>query len=869
MKSDETTPREPGRLFRRLFPSGEAGPFFAALDEAFKQIKSTEGLPAARRWLRRQVLRSAPGLVRGSIDWRLAMIASDLKAARRNLSKHKAYSVITTAGLAAGAAACLLISLYVTHELNYDGYHRDGGRIYRLLVKSSFSKGKPAASMSELAAPTLLQDYPEVEYAARIQSNWRPPLLKYGPKVFAETGILYADPELFEILSIPFLRGGGAEGLSRPGTIALSESVASKYFGRGDPLGETILVNGNPFEVVGIVRNPPSNSHLQYGGFLSYATIESKGRTPDWTRYDPHTYLKLREGTDARAFAAKVAGLSEPYLEKRDASDPGQEYLLQAVRAIHLDPWVVGNHEPAANPQTLLLLSALALLIMGLAVLNFVNLTTARSAGRAKEVGIRKAIGAERPRLVRQFMGESFLVTMAGFISGLVLAGAALGRFNRFAGTSFATTDLVRPGFVLVAVALLLLTGFAAGFYPALFLSSFSPVSVLRRDVSLRLKGGGLRRVLVVGQFAAAITLIAVTMGMNRQIRFMKTTPLGFDKEQKLVVRFPGGGGSLPSGIAGERQDSIREEFGRHPGVLSTTLSSSVPGRGFFYNGTRLPGWPAEQYRSIHYLFADPSFLADYKIELAAGREILPGGVDREILLNETAMRFFDWARPEEALGQKLDTGVAGECEIVGIVRDFHLEGLQAEIKPLGILRAPGRYHMVTLTFAAGRVRDVIDHVRNTWSIIVPESPLEYFFLDEDFARQYQKEERTASLFSVFAGLGIVIACLGLVGLASFLAEKRTKEIGIRKVLGASVPGILGMLSREFAIGVVVANAFAWPVAWYAVTRWLESFSFRSAPIVGTFLAAGALALAMAMVSVVWKSVRAARANPVESLRYE
>ena len=371
-----------------------------------------------------------------------------------------------------------------------------------------------------------------------------------------------------------------------------------------------------------------------------------------------------------------------------------------------------------------------------------------------------------------------------------------------------------------VEVGLLLLTGFAAGLYPAFFLASFSPVSVMRKEASVRLRGGLLHRVFVVGQFTVAVALMAVTLGMNRQIRFMKTTPLGFDKEQKLVVRFPGMGGSLPSGLAGERQTSVKEKLGRHSGVLSATLSSSVP-----------------------------------------------GGADREMLLNQTAMRLFDWKSPEEALGRKLGTGVGGEREIVGIVRDFHLEGLQADIKPLGIMESPGRYHMVTLTFEAGRARDVLDHVRKTWTAAVPEAPLDYFFLDEDFARQYRKEERTAALFSVFAGLGIVIACLGLVGLASFLAEKRTKEIGIRKVLGASTPGILGLLGREFAVA--VANAFAWPAAWFAVNRWLESFAFRSAPTVRTFLTAGGLALTMAMLSVGWKSARAARANPIESLRYE
>ncbi len=809
------------------------------------------------------------GPAKKPFEWRLAMIRSDLRAARRNLSKNKAYTIITTAGLAAGAAACLLISLYVRHELTYDGYHRDGDRAYRLLVISNFTKGKPSASMSALAAPTLKQDFPEVERAARIDRSWRPPLLKYGTKVFAESRIFYADPELFDILTIPFLRGGGPDVLSRPGTIALSESLAAKYFGQSDPVGETVLFNGTPMEISGVIRDCPANTHLQYDGFVSFATIASESRTPDWTRYDPYTYLKLRPGTDVRAFSAKVARLSEPYLEKRDPADPGQEYLLQPIRAIHLDPKVRGNTEPAADPRTLVVLSALALLILGLAVLNFVNLATARSAGRAKEVGIRKAIGADRPRLVRQFMGESFLLTLGAYAAGLVLAAAALGPFNRFAGTSFVAIDLVRPGFVLIAAALLLLTSFAAGLYPALFLSSFNPVSVLRRDIALRLKGGGLRRVFVVGQFAAAVALIAVTLGMNRQIRFMKRAPLGFDTGQKLVIRFPGGGGSLPSGIAAESQAPIKNELGRHPGVLAATLSSSVPGRGFFYNGTRIPTWPPKQHRSAHYLFADGNFLGQYGIELSAGRDILPGGLEREMLLNETAMRLFDWTKPEEALGQKLETGIAGEREIVGVVRDFHMEGLQAEIKPLGILQAPGRYHMVTLTFDAGRARNVLDHVRKTWAAVVPEFPLEFFFLDEDFGLQYRKEERTAALFSVFAGLGIVIACLGLVGLASFLADRRTKEIGVRKVLGASVPGILGLLSREFAVGVFVANAFAWPVAWYVVNRWLEGFAFRSAPTMGTFLAAGGLAMVMAMVSVAWKSIRAARANPVESLRYE
>ncbi len=797
------------------------------------------------------------------------MIASDLKVAWRSFVKHKAHTLISTAGLAVGAAACLLISVYVHHELTYDDYHRDGRRVYRLLVKSSFSKGQPSASTPELAAPTLLADLPEVEAAARIQRTFRAPVVGRENALSPEDKILYADPSIFEILTVPFVRGSRESALSRPSTMVLTASLAAKYFGTSDPLGQTLLVDGKPVEVVGVVEDAPANSHLQYRAFLSYSTLAASAQSPDWTRYDPHTYLKLRARTDVAAFAAKVARLSEPYMGPELFARAPQEYLIQPIRDIHLDSSVVGNLEPSGSAQTLVLLSALALIILALAVLNHVNLATARAAGRAKEVGIRKAVGAEKPRLVRQFMAESFLVTLAAFGAGLTLAGAGLGPFNRFAGTAFTLGDLARPGLVPIELALLLATTVAAGLYPALFLASFSPVEVMRKEASVRLRGGSLRRAFVVGQFAVAVALIAVTLGMARQVRYMKRAPLGFDKEQKMVVVFPGGRGSLPSAVKAGRQASLKAALERHPGVLSATLSSSVPGRGFFYNGTRLAGQDRKDSKPVHYLMADAAFLEEYKIELAAGRPILEGGEGREVLLNETAMRLFDWPAPEAALGQKLAAGGDDEFEIVGVVRDFHMEGLQARIKPLIIGRKADGYHMVSLTFDAGRTGEVLGHVRETWASMVPDRPLNFFFLDENFARQYRREERTTALFSTFAGLGIFVACLGLVGLASFLAEKRTKEIGVRKVLGATVPGILGLLAREFAVGIVVANVFAWPVAWLVVRRWLGGFAYRAAPSVWTLLAASALALAMAMLSVTWRSVRAARANPVESLRYE
>ncbi len=869
MNNDSGLPRGLKRLFASFLPSGESEDVCDALKAEYERMTRTRGPAAARRWLWGQFFLSLPSFLKNAVSWTAQMIAADLKVSRRDMMRHKGYSLIAVTGLAVGAACCLLISLYVRSELSFDGYHKDGDRIFRLLVTAKFADGpETLSSTSELAAPTLLSDFPEVESAARVQ-RWMDPIFKLETRVFNEDRIIYADPSLFDILTIPFLRGAPEGSLERPKTIVLTESLAEKYFGDRDPVGADLLVNGTRMTVTGVVRNCPVRSHLRFRAIISYKTFESRITRPSWQRFDPHTYLKLRPGTDPRAFAAKVARLSEPYLKIEDPGDEGQKYSIQPVRDIHLGRRLPYDRALRGDPTSLWLFSGLSLVILVLACLNFINLTTARSAGRAKEVGVRKAVGARPARLVRQFLGESLLFAGTAFALGGLAALALLGRFNRFVGSDISAGELLRPDILAVTIGLFLFTGIAAGVYPAFFLSSFRPASVLRRDPSVRLKGGGLRRVFVVGQFAAAVALIAVTLSMERQIRFMKTTALGFSKEQKLVVPFPGGSGSLPSSVPGVRQAAVKQELARHPGVRSSTLSSTVPGRGFFYNGTRRPEDPQERSRSVRYLFADADFLEDYRMEIISGRPIAQTGGEREILLNETALRSFGWEKAEEALNCRLNTGVAGICTIVGVIRDFHQNGLQNAIQPLVMGRGVDRYHMLTLTFETDRAGEVLDFVRRTWPRLLPDSPLEYFFLDEDFSRQYAKEERTAALFSIFAGLGILVACLGMFGVASFMAAKRTKEIGIRKVLGASAPGILGLLSREFATAVLAANILAWPVAYFAGKQWLRNFAYRAAPSAAPFLEAGLLALAVALLSVGGRSWRAAAADPVASLRSE
>jgi len=869
MKSNTGFPRTVRRLFAFFLPSGEATEVLDALQEDFKRLSLAKGPAEARRRVWRQFFLSLPSFLKNAASWTFHMIVDDLKVSRRDMRRHKGYSFITIAGLAVGAASCLLITLYVKHELSFDDYHKDVDRIFRLLVTADFSDGPQLMSAtSESAAPALKSDFPEVENAARVQ-RWMAPLFKLENRVFDEDLVFYADEALFDILTIPFLSGTPQGSLDRPGTVVLTQSLAAKYFGAQDPLGKTLVVNGVLTMVTGVVKDCPINTHLQFRAILSYKTFEPRLQSPSWQRFDPNTYFKLRPGTDLAAFSAKVIRLSEPYLKKEDPSAGDQQYSLQPLRAIHLDTRMPRDQVPHGNPSSLWLFSGLAAVILVLACLNFINMTTARSAGRAKEVGVRKTVGARSARLIRQFLGESFLVALAAFAAGLLLTGALLAPFNRFIGTAFSWSDLVRPDMLAIAVSLLLFTGLAAGVYPAFFLASFRPAAVLRKDASLRLKGGLLRRVFVIGQFTVAVALVALMFSMNRQIRFMKNTSLGFDKEQKLVVVFPGGSGSIPSAVRGDRQASVKQELSRHPAVRSAALSSTVPGRGFFLNGTRRPGDPLEKSRSLRYLYADADFLKDYGISLAAGRPVSENGGDREIMLNQTAVPIFGWRTPEEAIGGRLITDRGLECEIVGVVRDFHQSGLQNPIQPLLIGRGLDRYHMLTLTLTTARAGDVLDFIRKQWPALIPDRPLNYFFLDENFSRQYAKEEKMAALFSIFAGLGIVIACLGLFGMASFLAAKRTKEIGIRKILGASVPGVLGLLSREFAAAVLIANILAWPAAYFAAIQWLRNFAYRAAPSPGPYLASGGLALAIALLSVGWRSWRVARSNPVDSLRYE
>lgn len=802
--------------------------------------------------------------------------AHDLRTAGRILIRHRSYAAISVGGLAAAIAACLLIGRFVSRELSFDQLNGGRDRTFRLLVDFSFSKASPfGAYTPDPAAAALRKDFPEVEAAGRLLPlpwNYLPITVGRGAEARNEDHLYYADPEILDLLGIPLRRGRRDKALDRAGTVLLTESMAYRYFGNLDPVGRLLAINGTPTEVTGVIADSPPSSHLRYKALLAYKTVD-KPASWTWSRFDPSTYLRLRPGTDRKSFAAKLARLEEPYRGAGDSGRKPQLYRLQPLSAIHLEPRVARRYDIVTDPKFLLLLSLLAAVILLLAGINFVNLASAQAAGRAKEVGIRKSVGADKAGLIRQFLTEAYLLCAAAFLCGFALAGLALGPFNRLLGSSFRFADLIRPGFLAAAAGLFVLTGLAVGLYPALVLASFRPAAALQRRSAAGLGGGRVRRVLVLAQFASAAVLIAVTLAMILQIRSMKREPLGFRLEDKLVVSVPRRVLGSSEAAAESRLVTLRDELSRHPAVRSATLSQSVPGRGFPRYGFRYNDGEKEASTILEVLFADSRFLDDYGIGLRAGRPIRSDAPGREFLINEAAVGYLGWRSPEQALGRSLNMGGPRKDGdggfVVGVVRDFHQAGLQIPIAPLVVARQADRYNMISLSVGPGLSREALEHVSSAWAALVPDAAFNGFFLKEDFARQYAGEEKTLGFLSAVAGLSILLAALGLIGLAAFLAEKRTKEIGIRIVVGATPARIMGLLLGEFVRAVLWANLLAAPIAYGIIRHWLRGFAFRSSPWFGMFAATLALTLGLAILSVGGRSLRATRVDPLRLLRSE
>jgi putative ABC transport system permease protein len=800
----------------------------------------------------------------------MTMLKNYLKIAFVNLKKHKAFSFINILGLAIGIACSILIIAYVFHELSFDKFHKNADRIYRL--RSDLKIAGDHLNIPKSSPPIaeyLVQNYPEVLNAVRIRSLGRMPV-RYRDKLYYEDRLFLADQSIFEIFTFPMLKGDPQTALKTAYSVVITEDMAKKYFGEEDPVGNVLSINNQwDFTVKGVAKNVPQNSHFGFDMLCSFETYaqENKREMQNWLSINNYTYILLREGYDYKQLEQKFPEMIDKHVGQLLQYVKGELALfLQPLTSIHLHSNLIQEILGNSNIAYVYIFSAIAVFILVIACINFMNLSTARSANRAQEVGMRKVLGADRGRIIRQFLTESMFYSLISLAVALLLVDLALPLFRSLSGIDLGINYIKNPWLIPGLIGLAVLVGLAAGSYPAFFLSAFQPARVMKGLFESGTAGSRFRSVLVIVQFSISIVLIVGTIIVSNQLHYMKNKRLGFQKEQVVVV-------PVSDESTLESLRPLKEDIRSHAGILNVAASSHVPGEITYVNPFIPEGFTLEQMQYMGELYVDHDFIPTMGIEMAAGRNFsadLQIDRDESCIINETAAKKFGWDNPIGKTIHKPSTSKELNKKIVvGVVEDFHIESLHKQISPLFIGYTTHIFNSLSIRISAENIPETLAFLRDKMSEWDPYRPFEYAFLDDSFDAQYRAEERLSNIFSSFSVLAIFIACLGLFGLASFTAEKRTKEIGIRKVLGASIPGIVILLSKEFTKWVLVANVIAWPVAYYFLSRWLQGFAYRLNITFLTFVFAGVISLAIALGTVSYQALKAATSNPVDSLRYE
>ncbi len=783
------------------------------------------------------------------------MLKNYLKISLRNLRKHKGYSFINITGLAVGMASTILILLWVQDELSFDRFHQNANRIYRVTDYEKYSNGEEVTfSMNPPAlASTLKDEYPEILNTARIRklSNV---VVQYGDKCFSEDAILFADPSFLKIFSFPLINGNEEKALINPQSIVITEKMALKYFGKEHPVGKIIRVDNRlNFLITSVMKDVPKNSHLKFDFVVSFEAIKEFGFPIEgWNSFAYTIYVLLAKKSDYHQVSKKITDLI-----KTKQEDAIVTLSLQPLLDIHLrsgNMWGIGG---TGDIKYVYIFTVIAGFILLLACINFMNLTTARASNRAKEVGLRKVVGADRKDLIKQFFGESILFALLSLIIAIILVVEVLPFYNVLSGKDLGLDIQNNQIIVILLVGVTIITGLVSGSYPALFLSAFKPVSVLKGVLKSGSKNSFIRKILVSFQFSLTIVLIIGTIIINRQLHFIKGQRLGFDKDQVLCLKLPG--------KLNQKIDLICAELLKNQQVVEISAVSFPPVQ--IRRSTIVSDWEGRQTDDqflMYMLSADFDFLNTMGIAMAEGRYFsrkFTADTSNGIVVNEAAVRAMNMENP---IGKKLF-----DLNIIGVVKDFHFASLHSRIGPLVIYYNPNEIQNLLIKVKPDDFSQNIKSIEHAWNRIVPGFPLEYSFLDEQIDKLYKAEQRVGKVINTFSILALFIACLGLFGMASYTAEQRTKEVGIRKVHGATVPGIVMLLSREFTRYVLFANIAAWPIAYFAMNKWLQNFAYRIEMSWWMFALASVLALVIALLTVSWQSIRAGMANPVESLRHE
>jgi len=799
------------------------------------------------------------------------MLKNYLKVALRNLLKHKVYSFINILGLAVGIAASVLIALYIFDELSYDRFHVNADRTYRVVADWS---NKGDSRIHQLGTPSVLARtirgmYPQVESLVQITGPIGDCVIRYKENALKEPDVFAAEPSFFKVFTFPLVKGDPETALRDPYSIVISQSLAVKCFGEDDPLDKTVeipaLSQQNPFRVTGVVRDVPRNSHFRFEMLLSLVTLFPE-ENPNWTANNYATYLLLSEGVTQELMEEKLVEIDKVYFEGGQPHLPWV-WTLEPIKSIHLHADLVTGGQANGSIAYVKLFAVVALLILFIAGINFVNLATARSARRAREVGIRKIVGSLKRQLVGQFLGESILLSLMALLVAVGLIQAALPFYRSMTGRALGLPYFSSPFVIPGLLGLALLVGFLAGLYPAFFLSSFKHTDVLKGSP---LAGKGrrslvLRSGLVVFQFAMSVLLIIGSLVIFRQLNFIKGQRLGFDKDHVVVVH---NADNLFS-----QYEAFKERLKQHSGISGVSAVRSIPGEGTPNWGIGVQGVADDRPLNMNFLTCDHDFAQVLNIQIAEGRFFsreYPSDIDA-VVINKKAAEYFGVPEP---VGKKLRIWWTHKnLTIIGIMDDIHFESLHRDVRSMGYVlpEAIGstRRPFLLVKVDSARIYEVLSFVRETWESVSAGLPFEFSFMDDRINGLYQNDNRAGRIVTLFSFLAIFVSCLGLFGLAAFITEQRTKEIGVRKVLGARLPQIVWLLTGQFVKWVIIANLIAWPVGYWVMNRWLQGFAFRTNMSAVIFVVSGLSALVIAVITVSSQVVKAALSNPAQSLKYE
>ncbi len=825
------------------------------LQKLYQDKYEDDGKLRAYIWYWKQVIYSIPRLFINTIYRNIYMFKNYFKIAVRNIQRHKVFSSINIMGLALGLACCIFIMLWIFDELAYDRFHENSNSIYRVEEEIHYS-GKIFKSMatSPAVAPALKEEFPEIADASRYDPV-KNILVRYEDKMFYEPDIVTAEPSFFNIFSFEFIKGDKNSVLNDPHSVVITQDIAEKYFGDEDPIGKMLIFeNTDQYMVNGVIETVPQNTHLRFNIIIpfSYITGRSGFDENNWRSSYISTYVKLNASTDKGYVNDKISQLHKEHVEDSDI-----EYYLQPVIDIHLY-----SNYGSGNIRYVYIFSATAALVLLIACINFMNLSTARSAKRAKEIGMRKVVGAQRKHIIKQFFGESLIMTFAALVFALGIVMILLPQFNQLAGKQLSLMTASNIGNLILGLFIIMfVTGIMAGSYPALLLSSFRPIQTIRGSLSLGSGGTVFRKIMVLFQFSISIFLIIATITVKSQLSHMQNMNLGWEKEHLIYLNI--NDKILP------QYDVLKNELVGDSRILGVTLSRQLPGRfGNTLGNLRWEGKDPDYSISAHFNSIDYDFPETLGIGLTSGRTYsknFPSDTVNAVLINSEFERAMG-GRP--AAGKPLWIGEQ-QFDIIGVMEDFHIQSARNKIEPTLLFLDPRGTRYIFIRIKPEDISSTLTFLSDTWKTYLPDYPMEYNFMDETFNNIYRAESRMGVLFTYFTSLAILIACLGLFGLSAFMAQQRTKEMGIRKVYGASVPGIVVLLIREFLKWVVAANIIAWPLSWYLMNTWLQSFAYRIDIYWTVFILSGLSALMIAVLTVVFQALKAARTNPINSLRYE